>query len=444
MTDTFHIFLWITTILLLIGGIDDVLMDILYLISRKKYSKRGYDINSVKDKPENPVAIIIGAWKEHRVIERTINFAIRNLEYKNYRIFVGVYPNDKKSLSILNLITGHENRVVVCLNEKNGPTTKADNLNNIYKSIKLYEKWKGEEFKIMVVHDSEDFIHGFSLKLYNYLITHSGYDAVQIPVYPKKDAKGNLIHKTYCDSFAELHSKDMIIRQVFNAFIPLAGTGMAFSRKVFTYLETNYSYLFNEHNLTEDYELGLRLHKVGFKVLFMNTPECNKCSYMVATSEFFPNSFRAAVKQRSRWIAGICFQNWKLHKWEGSLKTKYFLFRDRKGVFNHFVTLLSQVVFITALINEIFTRFFDTSLFNYNIEYGSVLWLLLISCLFLMVNRLLHRFIFTFNWYGFKYAVFSTFRIIVDNFINFFATMRAVKVFVNTREKVVWDSTEHY
>ncbi len=444
MTDTLHIFLWIITILLIIGGVDDIIMDILYLISRKKYSKRRYDINLINGETENPVAIIIGAWKEHRVIARTINYAIRNLKYKNYRIFVGIYPNDKKSLSILNLITEHDNRVVVCVNNKNGPTTKADNLNNIYKCVKLYENWKGEEFKIIVVHDSEDFIHGFSLKLYNYLITLSGYDAVQIPVYPKKDEKGKLIHKTYCDSFAELHSKDMIIRQVYNAFIPLAGTGMAFSRKVFTYLENNYPNLFNEYNLTEDYELGLRLHKLGFKVLFMNTPDFNNCNNMVATSEFFPNNFWAAVKQRSRWIAGICFQNWKLHKWEGSLKTKYFLFRDRKSVFNHLITLLSQTIFVMVLINEIFIRFFNNSFFNYNIEYGSVLWLLLVSCLFLMVNRLIHRFIFTFNWYGLKYAVLSTLRILVDNLINFFATLRAIKVFFNTRKKVVWDSTAHY
>jgi len=43
----------------------------------------------------------------------------------------------------------------------------------------------------------------------------------------------------------------------------------------------------------------------------------------IATGEYFPNTFWGAVKQRSRWLAGIVFQNWKIHGWKGSAKTKY-------------------------------------------------------------------------------------------------------------------------
>jgi bacteriophage N4 adsorption protein B len=444
MGEVLHVLLWVTTVLLLLGGVDDIFMDIVYLVRKKRYTDHSYDIEFVKTQEEKPIAIIIGAWREFRVIERTITFALNNLEYENYRIFVGIYPNDDKSISILERLSRKENKVIPCINTKDGPTTKADNLNNIYECIKRYERENDINFEVMVVHDSEDFIHGFSLKLYNYLIVHDKYDAVQIPVYPKKDEKGKMIHRTYCDAFAELHTKDMILRQVFNTFIPFAGTGMAFSKGIFNYLEDNYPNLFNEHNLTEDYELGLRLHKLGYNVLFMNTPECNNCKHMVVTSEFFPNNFWAAVRQRSRWIAGICFQNWKIHKWDGSKKVKYFLYRDRKGIFNHFISTLAYFILVMFIAYEFLWVFFDYELFDSVVIPGTVLWYMLVCCMFLMANRFIHRFIFTKKWYGKKYALKSLLRVFVDNFINFFATIRAVKVFHQTKKKVVWDATEHY
>ena len=61
-----------------------------------------------------------------------------------------------------------------------------------------------------------------------------------------------------------------------------------------------------------------------------------------------------------------------------------------------------------------------------------------------MFTRIFHKFAFTYNWYGFRYAVMSIFRTLVDNVVNFFAIIRAVKVFRQTKDKVVWDSTEHY
>jgi adsorption protein B len=105
------------------------------------------------------------------------------MKYSNYQIFVGVYPNDTKTLEVVKRIAQKNNKIVICVNGDDGPTTKADNLNNVYHSIKRFESDNNRHFDIVLIHDSEDFIHPLSLKLFNYILMYGGIDAVQIPVY---------------------------------------------------------------------------------------------------------------------------------------------------------------------------------------------------------------------------------------------------------------------
>ncbi|MCX6158184.1 MAG: hypothetical protein NTY74_09440 [Ignavibacteriae bacterium] len=204
--------------------------------------------------------------------------------------------------------------------------------------------------------------------------------------------------------------------------------------------------LFNDANLTEDYELGFRFYQLGFKTGFFNVKlDKDDEASRIATAEFFPNTFWSSVKQRSRWVAGIVFQNWKAHKWAGNTSTKYFLFRDRKSIFSFVSAFLSNVVimyFLYSIAAKVLNWPHVTSL----VGHSSVLWWLMIANLFFMISRLSHRFVFTYNWYGFKYAFFSIFRLPLDTIINFFAIARSVNVYKNTKSKTkaVWDSTAHY
>ncbi|MBI5402328.1 MAG: glycosyltransferase [Ignavibacteriae bacterium] len=236
--DIFQILLWVTAIMLVISGLDDMYMDLLYWIYRKKYKDKMPDFNEMFDKDEKPIAIILGAWKESSVIGRTLSYAVRNLKYNNYRFFVGVYPNDPDTIRIVKEISKKDSRVIACINPQNGPTTKADNLNSLYAGLCEYEKVYGE-FEIVLVHDAEDFMHPYALKLYNFLIGYKGYHGVQIPVIPIKSKLGGIFHRTYCDAFAEVHTKDMIVREAMDTFIPFSGTGMGFHRKAIYYLEKN-------------------------------------------------------------------------------------------------------------------------------------------------------------------------------------------------------------
>ncbi|HRE41779.1 MAG TPA: glycosyltransferase [Ignavibacteria bacterium] len=237
ITDIFHIILWVTVILLVVSGIDDMFMDILFWFNRRRYKKDMPSFSEMTTKPERPIAIMIGAWQEDKVIGRTLSIALKKLRYENYRFFLAVYPNDLKTVKVVREIARKDQRVVLCLNPQDGPTTKADNLNNAFTCVKEYERQFGE-FDVILIHDAEDFIHPLSLKLYNYLIMYKGNYAVQIPVIPIKSRLGKMFHRTMCDAFAELHTKDMIVRQSIGSYIPFAGTGMAFNRKAFHYLES--------------------------------------------------------------------------------------------------------------------------------------------------------------------------------------------------------------
>lgn len=255
--DIFQILLWVTAIMLVITGLDDLYMDLLYWIYRKKYKSKMPDFDEMFSKAEKPIAIMLGAWKESSVIGRTLSYAVRNLKYDNFRIFVGAYPNDPDTIRIVKEISKKDSRVIACINPQNGPTTKADNLNSLYAGLCEYEKVYGE-FEIIIVHDAEDFIHPFSMKLYNYLIGYKGYHGVQIPVIPIKSKLGGIFHRTYCDAFAEVHTKDMIVREAMDTFVPFSGTGMGFHRKAMYYLEKSNGLLdgnevYTEAELTNQY-----------------------------------------------------------------------------------------------------------------------------------------------------------------------------------------------
>jgi adsorption protein B len=42
----------------------------------------------------------------------------------------------------------------------------------------------------------------------------------------------------------------------------------------------------------------------------------------MATREFFPQSIKTAIRQRTRWVTGIALQTWDRHGWRGSTDTK--------------------------------------------------------------------------------------------------------------------------
>ena len=75
------------------------------------------------------------------------------------------------------------------------------------------------------------------------------------------------------DEFAEWHAKDLVVRESLVGSVPSAGVGTCFSRRALLALnaETD-NQPFNTESLTEDYDVGARLGKMGMQSIFARFP----------------------------------------------------------------------------------------------------------------------------------------------------------------------------
>ena len=95
-----YIATFIVASFLFISGLDDLFIDMYYwfhhLFAKKKFNKYTYaSADNLHEIPEKPVAIYVPAWHEQDVIDKMLVNACQTIQYKNYDIFVGVYPNDR-------------------------------------------------------------------------------------------------------------------------------------------------------------------------------------------------------------------------------------------------------------------------------------------------------------------------------------------------------------
>src|SRR5215472_16158436 len=90
-------------------------------------------------------------------------------------------------------------------------------------------------------------------------------------------------------------TKDIPERQFLGGFIPSNGVGTGFSRTALERVAAAYDdRIFEPECLTEDYENGYRIHKLGGRQIFL--PIHRLAGGPVATREYFPRTFRAARK----------------------------------------------------------------------------------------------------------------------------------------------------
>ncbi|MGE5864205.1 MAG: glycosyltransferase, partial [Rhizobacter sp.] len=95
---------------------------------------------------------------------------IEVLEYRNYRVFVGTYPNDQPTIDEVERMVKRYPQLQRVEVPHPGPTSKADCLNAVVAAIFDYEREQGGEFAGVVLHDSEDVLHPLELKFFNYLL----------------------------------------------------------------------------------------------------------------------------------------------------------------------------------------------------------------------------------------------------------------------------------
>jgi len=471
---TLYLLMWYMLVALsvafIISGLDDLFFDVIYWVRwpYRLWKQRTYQALTYERllaTSEKYIAVLVPCWQEANVIGSMLRHNCSSMDYDQYIIFVGLYPNDPMTLAEVEAVAADDKHVQAVIGSKPGPTNKAANLNQLYKATQHYEAEHGVVFDIIVFHDSEDVIHPLSFKLYNYLIPRK--DMVQLPVFPMEVLHRKFTHWLYADEFAEGHTKNIIVREVLKLHVPSAGVGTAFSKRALMALaEESEGLPFEETSLTEDYRTSLRLRAYGFKPIFLTQYILRtkwvkqgffKKKYrqktvkeQVATRAMFPQHYFQAVRQKSRWIIGIVFQEWEHGPWPKSWRLRYSLVHDRKAFITHFINGAAYFLLIFWVVYAVGTANhprYPALQEQFNLH-PWVWWLILIGT-FMMGMRLLQRMIATHRVYGKRAASLALLRACYGNLLNLHALIRAYRLYflsINHRQQtkpVVWDKTDH-
>ncbi len=449
----------------LITGIDDLILDIASLVYwNSRRSKRHDDLppftlKTLLEIPEKPIAMIVPTWQEALVIDKMLLRAVEVLQYQAYRIYVGIYPNDIETLAVAkSVVDQHPDKITLVILDHDGPTTKSDNVNSVITYILSDEKRLGTSYEIFVIDDAEDYLPPHELNVFNYFIPFR--DVVQLPVFPMDAGWSEFTSGHYMDEFAQMHLKDMPVREWLTGVIPSAGVGTGFSRRtIFTAMGLNNGVVFSEETLTEDYELPMLLAGGEERSMFAGLsiePDQDDTMFSggawsgsrVAVRSFFPRQFWTAVRQKTRWVIGITLQGWDHLGWRGTPYHRYMLGRDRKALVGNIVSFLGYILVVMTLLlwygQWILT---GEQEFPEIVREGSWVWFVLIGNFYVVIYRLLVRGICTYKIYGLVHAFLSAPRAVWGNLINFCATVRAIWIYIThskeDRARIPWDKTEH-
>lgn len=427
-----------------LSGLDDLALDLFWLLRRETPAAPP----PLHPFPEKRIAILLPLWKEADVIEKMLDHNLASIRYRNYQVLAGVYANDDETRSAVESAAARHPQVQAAVVPHDGPTSKADCLNWIYQRLIEQEMNGAPVAEAVLIHDAEDLIHPDSLALINHLTEEAGM--VQMPVLALATPLDELTHGVYCDDFAESQTRDLKTRAALGAFLPGCGVGTAFRREVLEKLaEAESNRLFDPHALTEDYDNGLRLHELGCRQIFV--PVQWRDGEPLATREYFPRNFRAAVRQRTRWVTGNCLQVWQRHGWGRRMRRPWlqawFFWRDRKILWGSWIGLLSNLLFLWAM-----TGWAAANAMSERWRLGEAIagqpWLssLLAVNLALCCQRLAVRMYCSGRIYGWRFAAGAPVRMVWGNLINAAASLRAAWLFARsqwTGEPLRWLKTEH-
>jgi adsorption protein B len=428
-------------IAMLVSGLDDLIVDIVWaggwirdrLFPRARVFPPG--TRQVESAPRRKIAILVPLWQEHEVIGRMLEHNLAAIRYREYHFFAGAYPNDGPTQQAVRAIADRFANVHLALCPHPGPTSKADCLNWIYQHIALYEERTGEHFDLVVTHDAEDLIHPEELNWMNFYSAR--FDFLQTPVLALGTPITALTHGVYCDEFAEYHTRDMTVRPRMGGFVPSSGVGTCYRREALEKLAGPASNrIFEPEALTEDYENGLRLFRLGCSQGFMPIARADHGTSrnFVATREFFPQGWASALQQRTRWVMGIALQGWERHGWRGNPGEVYWLWRDRKGLLTTPLSLAANLVFFYGISTSIWTR---------ATPFAARLAVLTLA---LQVLRLIVRMACVRRVYGVWFALGVPLRAVYANLLNAAAATQAVIRYSIARalgRPLRWVKTEH-
>lgn len=431
----------------LLGGLDDLAVDIIWAVRGGwRWLTRYRDVPPLRaDQLPEPkrsglIALFIPVWREEAVIARMLVRCRENWQDSgiDYRIYVGCYGNDPRSIGAVIASASGDPHVRIILCDSPGPTTKADCLNRLWRALTADELAGGYKAKAVALHDAEDAVHPLELRIFDYLVERAA--AVQLPVIPVQVPGSAWVSGHYCDEFAEAHGKTLVVREAMGAAVPLAGVGCAIERNRLGRIAiARDGKPFDAGSLTEDYELGLTLGVDGGKVIFARMQDASGA--LVGTRACFPHGFEAATRQKARWMIGIALAGWDRLGWHGGIAETWMRLRDRKAVFAAIVLTAAYmcILLTAALMGANVAGLFNTP--------PSSPWVKIILALTaaLLAWRLAVRTGFVWLMHGPRQAALSVPRSLIANIIAIIAARRACWAYFRHifGSRRVWEKTAH-
>jgi len=242
------------------------------------------------------IAVTIPAFREENVLERTLRLLVEAAEKYDPRlvkIFVGTYPNDPGTRRVAKSFEAeYPGLVEEVINPKPGPTTKAQNLNNVYEEVRQ------GNFDLVGIQDAEDITPQGVFKAVNYWYRRrvrgdERFAGLQLAVRAKPDdySYTNLVY------LLMLRSTNLFLTARNGFFVPSHGTGTYYKREALDEVLSRRGYVWDEGSFTEDFELSLYLYyHLGKTLLYVPHPY---------VEEYFPSTFTGAIRQTSRWSYGV-------------------------------------------------------------------------------------------------------------------------------------------
>lgn len=435
-----------------VSSLDDLVIDGLFFVRhswRRLVIYQHHDRAFVDDlvhADSGWMAIIVPAWDEAAVIGTMLRDLTRRTAYPRYRVFVGVYPNDQATQAAVRGVD--DDRIVMIVCTAPGPTTKADCLNHLWHALLADEAAAERRFKGIVLHDAEDVVHANELSVYDHLLGPV-LAMVQLPVVPLVDGGSRWISGHYLDEFAELHTKDIVVREMIGAAVPSAGVACAIERDMMGLIAAQASdgaRPFDATCLTEDYELGIKIKALGGRGAMVRI-RSRETGEIVATREHFPATLDSALRQKTRWLLGIALSGWDRIGWQGGFANRYMLVRDRKAIVAALLTLMGYAAVLLVLLDTAVRTLVPALGRSMQlVAPGSRLELLLAFNVIVLAWRLLMRALFTGHAHGWREGLRAVPRALIGNVINAAAAMRACRRYwriAQGRETNYWDKTAH-
>lgn len=430
----------------LIGGIDDLAIDLIWigrtLWRRLTVYRRHPRATAATLGHAIPgrLAVFVPTWREEAVIGAMIETAIRRLGPRDWRLYVGTYPNDPATATAVRRAARGDPRIRVVVGDRPGPTTKAGCLNWLWQALRSDERAERRFVKAVILHDAEDAVHRDELAVYDALIDR--FDLVQLPVEPVA-VRGQgwwrrFVSLHYAGEFAESHRKHVVVREALGAAVPSAGVGCAIGRHALAFAARHRDGPFDPASLTEDYELGLRIGEAGGRGAFV-TVRAADGDGMVAVRACFPATIRAAIRQKSRWVTGIALAGWDRLGWRGGLAERWMRLRDRRAPLAAMVIAAAYAAFVLWLAG-LGLAWFEGA------PAPVVLPALLVRInLVLLTWRILVRAGFTARVDGAALAALTPVHMLLGNVVAIGAAVRAIGMYLGMVRtgRVWWDKTAH-